>query len=166
MDFDAMAYPDRFIINGNEYDGKRDLRRSEVRIPYTNEPVIRIGDTFSQRGSQSEIFLKVIDLSFLKGGTLSVGTSHENMLTLKVENTTANEHIKAPLPASNYFGSIFTQQFQVGDHNNQTMNMTVKELTDRVSASSDDEAKSLLRKLLENPIVANIIGAGAAALLK
>jgi hypothetical protein len=36
LDLYAMAYPDTFIINGNEYNGKRALRSSEVRIPYTN----------------------------------------------------------------------------------------------------------------------------------
>jgi hypothetical protein len=165
MDIDTMAYPDTFIINGEEYKGTRDLRSSEVRIPCTEEPAIGIGDTFSQKGSRSEIALKVIDLSFLKGVTLGLGTPHENVLTLKVENTTANEHVKSGLPTFNV-GSVSAQHVQFGHYNTQTLNITVKELTDKVSASKDEEAKSLLRKLLENPIVANIIGAGAAALLK
>jgi len=165
MDFSAMAYPDTFIINDQEFKGKRDMRRSEVRIPCTDEPSIKIGDTFSQKGSRSDIALKVIDLSFVEGGSLGVGTPHSDMLTLKVENITASQHTKTP-PTPIHVGSISAQQVQVGHGNMQTINITVKELAERVAASNDEEAKGLLRQLLENPIVASIIGAGAAALLK
>jgi hypothetical protein len=165
MDFSAMAYPDTFIINDREFKGKRDIRSSEVRIPCTDEPGIKIGDTVSQKGSRSDIALKVIDLSFLEGGSLGVGTSHNDMLTLKVENITASEHIKAP-PSPIHVGSISAQQVQVGHGNTQTINITVKELAEKVAASNDEEAKGLLRKVFENPIVASIVGAGAAALLK
>ena len=160
-----MAYPDTFVINDKEFKGKRDMRSSEVRIPCTDEPAINIGDTFSQRGSQSNIALKVIDLSFLKGGAMGVGTPHRDMLTLKVENSTSNQHRKsAPQPI--HVESISAQQVQVGYGNTQTINITVKELAEQIVATNDEEAKSLLKTFLENPIIASIGGAGAATLFK
>jgi hypothetical protein len=164
MDISAMAYQDTFIISGKEFKGKRNMRSSEVLIPCTNKPAINIGDTFSQKGSQSDIALKVIDLSFSKGGTLDVGTPHHDMLTLKVENTTASEHTKAP-PSPIHVGSISAHQVQVGHGNAQTINITVKELAEKIAASNNEGAKGLFRQILENPTFASIIGAGAPALL-
>src|ERR1035441_5877735 len=135
MDFSAMAYPDTFIINGQEPKGKRDMRTSVVRIPCTDEPGLKIGDTFSQKGSRSDIILKVIDLSFVEGGSLIVGTSHSDMLTLKVENITASQHTKTGASPI-HVGSISAQQVQVGHGNMQTMNITVKELAEKVTASN------------------------------
>lgn len=166
MNFDEMAYPDKFIIQETEHKGKRDVRSSTVKIPCTNEPAISIGDTFAQKTGNGPIMLKVIDYSFLKGATLGVGTRHPNILTLTVENITANQHITKSQGSTINVGSITGHQVQLGDCNSQSLNITVNELIEKVLASKDNESKTLLKKFLENPIVASIVGAGASSLLK
>jgi len=160
-----MAYPDTFIIDGVERKGTRNIKKSEVRIPYTTAPDISLGDTLIQRCGTKNINLKVVDISFLEGGTLGVGTQHPNLLTLIVENLSANEHKPSHQAQTINIGSISSHQVQVGNNNIQSTNIKVEELVERVAASNDDEAKSMLRKLFENSTVSNIIGAGAAALL-
>ena len=157
MDFDAMAYPEKFTIAGTEYKGRRNSTEKKVLIPYTEEPDISIGD---------EISLKVLDMSFLPGGTLNVGTNHPHMLTLKVENLTANEHKPKP-PSQNTFniGSVSGTQVQIGERNHLIVNISITELVEKVSQSQDPQAKSLLKDLLNNSTVASLVGAGASALL-
>ena len=160
-----MAYPDTFIINGVEHKGTRDIRKSEVKIPYSNLPNVSIGHTFTQKSGSNEIHLKTIDISFLENGTLGVGTHHPHLMTLSVENISSSEH-KTPQQAHTInIGSISSQQVQVGNHNTQTINIKIEELVERVAASNDAEAKGILKKLFENSTVSSIIGAGVSALL-
>ncbi|MNG16900.1 hypothetical protein D3C84_1008470 [compost metagenome] len=87
------------------------------------------------------------------------------MLTLKVENLTAQPHTTNTQSSTFNIGSITGEQVQVGSNNSQTVNVSVQSLVESVAKSGDQEAKSALRKLLENSTVASIVGAGAAALL-
>ncbi|CAH3346453.1 hypothetical protein ACPH7A_001449 [Enterobacter roggenkampii] len=166
MDFDAMAYPEKFTIAGTEYKGRRNSTEKKVLIPYTEEPDISIGDEITQKLGKGEISLKVLDMSFLPGGTLNVGTNHPHMLTLKVENLTANEHKPKP-PSQNTFniGSVSGTQVQIGERNHLIVNISITELVEKVSQSQDPQAKSLLKDLLNNSTVASLVGAGASALL-
>ena len=165
MDFDAMAYPEIIIISGSEYKAQRNLAKGQVSIPYTNEPDVGIGDVITQKSGTREISLKVLDLAFLKGGTLNVGTNHPHMLKLTVENLTAAAHKPSTQTSTFNIGSISGEQVQVGNHNAQTVNISIQHLAEKISQSSDPEAKSLLKKLLENSTVGSLIGAGASALL-
>jgi hypothetical protein len=54
---------------------------------------------------------------------------------------------------------------QAGNGYTQIVNITLKELAEKIAVSDDEEAKNLFIKLLENPFVASITGAGATALL-
>ena len=165
MDFDAMAYPDIITIAGIEHKAQRNMSKGQVLIPYTDEPDVGIGDVIIQKSGSREITLKVLDVSFLKGGSLNVATKHPHMLTLKVENTTANPH-KTPSHSSTFnIGSISSQQVQVGNNNSQTVNISIQQLVEEIVKSSDPEAKSLLKNLLENSTVGSLIGAGVSALL-
>ena len=87
------------------------------------------------------------------------------MLTLHVENVTAQLHSSKPTPTSISIGSISGQNVQVGSHNSQVVNITLQQLVDSVVKSGDEDAKSKLRVLFENSTVASIVGAGASALL-
>lgn len=165
MDFDAMAYPEIIMIAGVEYKARRDMSKGQVNIPYTEEPDVGIGDVIIQKSGSREIELKVLDVSFLKGASLRVGTKHPHMLALKVENTTSNVHKTRSEISTFNIGSISSQQVQVGNHNYQTVNITIQQLVEEIAKSSDPEAKTLLRKLLENSTVGSLIGAGASALL-
>lgn len=166
MDFDAMAYPEKFTIAGIEYKGRRNSTEKKVLIPYTEEPDITIGDEITQKLGKGEISLKVLDMSFLPGGTLNVGTKHQHMLTLKVENLTANEHKPKPSSQNTFnIGSVSGSQVQIGESNHMLVNISITELVDKVAKSGDPQAKSMLKQLLENSTVASIVGAGASALL-
>lgn len=166
MDFDAMAYPEKFTISGVEYKGRRNSDKKKVLIPYTEEPEISIGDEITQKLGNSEVFLKILDMSLLPGGTLNVGTNHPHMLTLDVENLTSNEH-KPKQTSQNTFniGSVSGTQVQIGERNHLIVNVSITELVEKVSQSQDPQAKSLLKDLLNNSTVASLVGAGASALL-
>jgi hypothetical protein len=166
MDFDVMAYPEIITIAGVEYKAQRNLSKGKVLIPYTDEPDVGIGDVIIQKSGSREIALKVLDVLFLKDDFPNVGTKHPHMLTLKVENTTASAAHKTPSQSSTFnIGSISGEQVQVGNNNSQTVNITIQQLVEEIAKSSDPEAKSLLKKLLENITVGSLIGAGASALL-
>lgn len=162
MNFSAMAYPDTFIIGLVKHLGRRDA--SDVMIPYTDEPDVGIGDVITHKAGPREISLLVVDASFVEGGTLKVGTKHPHMLTLKVQNSTAQAHL--PKPASTFsIGSISGTNVQIGDSNTLTVNITMKELAEAIGKSADPEARSALAAFLNNSTVANVIGVGATALM-
>ncbi|MDY0888317.1 hypothetical protein [Kosakonia sp. CFBP8986] len=166
MNFDAMAYPEKFTIAGIEYKGRRDTSQKKVLIPYTEEPDISIGDEITQKLGKGEISLKVLDMSFLPDGTLKAGTNHPHMLTLKVENLATNEH-KSKSYSQNTFniGSVSGSQVQIGERNHLIVNISITELVEKVAQSQDPQAKSILKELLNNSTVASLVGAGASALL-
>ena len=66
MNFVEMAYPEIIYIDGQEHKAARDLKKSSVNVPYTNEAGVGIGDTIKQKSGKREILLKVIDASFLQ----------------------------------------------------------------------------------------------------
>lgn len=164
MNINKMAYPDTFLISGLEYKGKRNQVNKTVKIPFTEEPNVNIGDNITQKIGASEITLKVIDISILPDGTRKIGTNHPNMLTLHIENLTSNQH--SPKASQNTFNiaSVSGAQVQIGENNHLSINISIPELVEKIAASGDAEAKTTLRKLLENNTVAGIIGAGATAL--
>lgn len=164
MDFDKLAYPEIIYINGIEYKGHRDMSKGQLRVPYSDEPDVGIGDIIAQKSGKREINLKVIDASFLEGATLKVGTKHPNLLMLKVENTTAQAHITNKKQSTINIGSISGEQIQVGDNNSQITNISIQQLVEHIAKSDDDEAKATLKTLLQNSSVASLIGAGASAL--
>lgn len=165
MDFDKLAYPEIVTIAGKEYKGKRNMTKGEVLVPYTDEPDVGIGDVIIQKSGKREIHLKVIDTSFLEGGSLGVGTAHSHMLTLKVENTTSQPHVTKYGDSTFNIGSISGETVQVGHSNTLTTNLTIQELAESIAKSNDPEAKSKLKDFLQNSTVGSLIGAGASALI-
>lgn len=165
MDFDELAYPEIIYINGEEHNAFRDMNKHSVSIPYTNEPDVGIGDVIKQKSGGREILLKVLDASFLKNGTLEIGTKHPHLVTLKVENLTAQEHKPKVSQSTINIGSILSEQVQVGNNNSQTVNISIQQLAEQLAKSQDLEAKGLLKKLLENSTVGSLIGAGASLLI-
>lgn len=165
MNFDKLAYPEIVTINGIEYKGQRSMSKGQVSIPYSEEPDVGIGDVIVQKSGKREIHLKVLDASFLEDGSLHVGTKHPHMLTLKVENTTAQPHVAKAQSSTFNIGSITGDQVQVGNENSLAININIQQLVESVARSDDEEAKSTLKKLLQNSTVASLIGAGAGALL-
>lgn len=165
MNFNKLAYPEMIYIDGVAHKGKRDMSEEQLIIPYSNEPDVGIGDVIVQKSGKREINLKVIDVSFLKGGTLNVGTTHPHMLTLKVENMTAQTHVSSKQSSTINIGSISGEQVQVGSHNSQISNISIQTLVEHIAKNGDDEAKSTLKTLLQNNSVASLLGAATSALL-
>ncbi|EGR4214507.1 TPA: hypothetical protein JG812_000113 [Vibrio parahaemolyticus] len=162
--FDALAFPDVTFIDGVEYKTHRS--NNKVLVPYTETPDIGIGDVITQKSGKREIRLKVLDTQFLEDVGLDVGTNHPHLLTLKVENMTSKEHQSTPVGVTNYhIGNINGEQLQVGNNNTQLVTINIQNLVEKVAKSNDPEAKTLLRKLLENNTVSSVIGAGTSALL-
>ncbi|PXF31405.1 hypothetical protein WH50_10025 [Pokkaliibacter plantistimulans] len=165
MDFDKLAYPETITIAGVEYKGQRDMSKGQVLVPYTEEPDVGIGDVITQKSGKREIYLKVIDLSFLEDGSLNVGTTHPHMLTLKVQNTTAQPHLPQATSSTFNIGSVSGSNVQVGNGNSLSVNITIQELVEQVAKSGDEEAKSKLKEFLSNSTVASVIGAGISGLI-
>ncbi|BBQ51127.1 hypothetical protein WP2S18C03_02080 [Aeromonas veronii] len=165
MDFDKLAYPETLTIAGTEFKAKRNMSNGQVLVPYTDEPDVGIGDVISQKSGKREIYLKVIDASFLEGGSLGVGTKHPHMLTLKVENTTSQAHVTKHSTSTFNIGSINGENVQVGNGNTLTTNVTIQELAEKIAKSDDPEAKFKLKEFLQNSTVGSLIGAGASALI-
>ncbi|GAA81429.1 hypothetical protein [Pseudoalteromonas sp. BSi20495] len=165
MDFDKLAYPEKFTFAGKEHKGYRNMSKGEVIVPYTDEPNIGIGDVITQKSGTREIHLKVLDTSFLEKGSLGVGTLHPHILTLKVENTTSQPHVTKHGDSTFNIGSISGDNVQVGNSNTLSTNVTIHELTEKIAKSDDPEAKSKLKEFLQNSTVGSLIGSGASALI-
>lgn len=165
FDFDDMAYPDIFLISGEEFKGSRSTGKNQVDIPFTEEPKIELGDTLIQKVGNREFSLKVVDFSISKNGTLNIGTTHPHLLTLSVDNISSNTHRTGKSMNTFHIGSVSGDQVQIGESNHMLVNISMKELVEKVAKSDDPQARSMLRQLLENSTVASIVGAGASALL-
>lgn len=163
IDFDEMAYPDTVIIGSEIFQANR--KRNELFIPYTDLPQIKIGDTIRQPIGSSDVSLKIIDLSIRPGSTMQIGTKHPNLIIAKIENITAASHKEQKNNGSINIGALNAQQVQLGNNNTLSVTITIENLAKEIGRSTDDEAKGLLRKLLENNTVASLVGAGASALL-
>ncbi len=142
MDFDKLAYPEIIYIDGQEYAARRDVNKGTVSIPYSDEPDVGIGDDITQKSGRREISLKVLDASFLEGGSLKVGTKHPHVVTLKVENITAQAHKTPAHPSTINIGSVSGQQVQVGNNNAQTVNVTIEQLSKEILTSIAQGKKS------------------------
>lgn len=62
-------------------------------------------------------------------------------------------------------GSINSEEVQVGYHNSKVTNINFQELVEKVAQSNDEEAKSILKSLLENNTVASVVGAALSGLI-
>ncbi|MFA4717062.1 hypothetical protein [Vibrio vulnificus] len=64
-------------------------------------------------------------------------------------------------------GTVNASNLQVGNGNtqNNTINISISELTEMVSKSGDESAKEQLKSLLNNSTVGSLIGAGVSSLI-
>lgn len=165
FDFDEMAYPDIFIIAGSEFKGSRSAGKKQVDIPFTDEPPIELGDVLIQKIGERELNLKVVDLTITNNGTLLIGTTHPHLMVLTVENVSGDAHRTNQKKNTFNIGSVTGGQVQIGESNHILVNISITELVEKVATSDDPKAKSLLKDLLNNSTIANIVGAGASTLL-
>ncbi len=159
--FDALAYPDIIIIDGIEYKA---CKKIAALVFLTLMSLMLVLVMLSPKNQERDVELKVLDASFTPGATLEIGTDHPHMLTLTVENLTANQHKSKDSSSVVNIGNISGHQVQVGN-NSQTTNISIQELVEKIAKSDDTEAKNALVKFLENSTVASVIGAGVSGLI-
>lgn len=99
--------------------------------------------------------LKALGITIGLGGQIAICS---NNLIMKTE-------IQDPAMSQINIGSINSQQVQVGNHNNLITNINVQDLVEKVAKSNDEEAKSILKSLLENSTVASVVGASISGLI-
>lgn len=155
-------YPDLIIIDEQEHQAVRNMKAGIVIVPYTSELNIDIGDDVTLKLGQRQICLKVIDLHFNENTTHGFGTDHPHTAVLRVRNMMSEKHKKT---STINIGTVTGEQVQVGDNNSQVAHISIQQLAEVLAKSSDQEAKGLLKKLLENSTVGSLIGAGASALI-
>lgn len=164
MDFDKLAYPEIITIDGIEHNGKRNMSKGQVLIPYTDAPNVGIGDVIAQKTDKRDIHLKVTEASFSEGGSLGVGTDHPHMLTLKVANTTAQPSISKKQSSTINIGSQSGEQTQVSKKKPQIKTISMQDFVKQVAKSGDEVTKSTLKPPAQNSRVDSATGPGATAL--
>ncbi len=157
-----MAYPTIMIIKKVEHKGRRDS--GKIMIPYSQTPDLKIGDDIIEKSGNYRNSFEVIDLNFMPGGTLGVGTKYPDLLTATVESR-KDQKVKKNDSSVYNIGTIQCNA-NIGNDNSQIININIQELVTNIAKSDDQEAKSLIVKLLENSTVASLIGPGMNGLFK
>jgi len=165
MFVNKMAYPDTFIIAGLKLKGKRNAVRNKLEVPYSVAPDVGVGDVIAQKSGTREILLKVMNVSFLMVSTFDTGTRHPYLLSLNIENMTAQEHAESNNASTTNNGSPFGDKVRIGNHNKQVANVRLQQLIEKVAESNDQEAKFLIKTLLRNSTVESVVGASVSVLL-
>lgn len=157
------AWPDRVTIDGTVHKARVDAGDGLVSLPYTTEPQVSVGDVITQTVGRRETSLEVLEVNFQENGSLGIGTIHRHLLVLSVEPTTSQAHTQQPgasvrsappRPAT----PVAVPAAKVAP----ASPLKLAELVERVSRSSDIEAKSMLVALLGNATVTALIGPVAA----
>jgi hypothetical protein len=156
------AWPDRVTIDGMVYKARVDAGDGLVSLPCPSEPQVSVGDVITQTVGRREASLEVLEVDFQPNGSLGIGTVHRHLLVLTVEPTTSQAHTqppgasaaKAPPPAARPPKASPVASTQAAP----ASTLKLAELVDRVSRSSDAEAKAMLLALLDNASVSAIVG--------
>jgi hypothetical protein len=149
-------------IDGMVYKARVDAGDGLVSLPCPSEPQVSVGDVITQTVGRREASLEVLEVDFQPNGSLGIGTVHRHLLVLTVEPTTSQAHTqppgasaaKAPPPAARPPKASPVASTQAAP----ASTLKLAELVDRVSRSSDAEAKAMLLALLDNASVSAIVG--------
>jgi hypothetical protein len=88
-------------------------------------------------------------------------------LKLKKDSSLLN---KTPAHKNTTINISNSQGIQVGDHNTQNIEAGLKELVEQINSagvndSEKQEAKSVLRQLIDNPVIAGVLGGATSGIL-
>ena len=100
---------------------------------------------------------KSLGFSFSPYGKLSTIMSSFEIMKAEKEVTAMAQNFN--------IGTLNSQNTQLGNDNTQNVTINIQELVEKVAASEDKEAKGMLVKLLENPTISGVIGAGVSGLI-
>lgn len=144
------------------YENRREMW-TQIGLNHFNDPVaqdnVRIAEQLDQHGL---IEFKMLNRHL--GGQARI-----TALGVDVIEGTAPSPISISIDGSQTINISNSSNFQAGNNNSQTINNGVQALIKTINESGasqadKEEAKSLLKKLLEHPLVSAIIG-GAIGLL-
>jgi GNAT superfamily N-acetyltransferase len=93
MKSDKSRYPEIILIDGIEHNGKRNMSKGQILIPYTDAPNVRVGDVIVKTSGKKDEHFKVTNTSFIEDGSFGIGTDHPHLLALKVVNTSAQPQV-------------------------------------------------------------------------
>lgn len=163
VNFEALAFPHTFELEGSKYKGKRIVKEGKIIIPCLECPEISMKSMIIQIQKPNNIEFETIDFEFNEGSTLGTVSDKPNILTIYIENKLEKSKT---VPQSNFnIGTINSTAVQVGNLNNQNIDLNIQQLVQQVVESEDEEAKGILKELLENSTVASLIGVGVANLI-
>jgi len=165
MTVNKVEYPDTFIIAGLKLKGKRNAVRNKLEVPYSVAPDVGVGDVIAQKSGTREILLKVMNISFHTVSMFDAGTKHPYLLSLNVENMTAQEHADSNNASTTNNRSHFGRQARIGNHYEQVAVVRLQQLIEKVAESNDQEAIFIMKTLLRNRTVESVVGASVSVLL-
>lgn len=151
------AWPDRVTIDGTVHKARVDAGDGLVSLPYTTEPQVSVGDVITQTVGRRESSLEVLEVNFEENGSLGIGTIHRHLLVLSVEPTTSQAHTQQPGAVARVAPARPVASAPVAKVAPASP-LKLAELVDKVSRSSDIEAKSMLVALLGNATVSALLG--------
>ena len=147
--------------NGDKFEGIKASVQDKETFINRSDILIEAGDLLQRRASNGSISnYEVIDPGFHE--TFENIEAHYQ---IKHKNLSIKEAEKMIQSVTYNFGSISADQMQVGNNNSQHVTINMQQLVEKVAKSDDEEAKGLVRKLLENNTVASVLGASASVLI-
>jgi len=135
-----------------------------IQLEGANGRIDRKFETHLRYISNKKLISNADGLSDLKSLGFHIGASGHiaitgNIMIMKTEKE------EVAMPQNISIQSITSGNVQVGNNNSQVTNIHIQEIVEKVAASNDPEAKSILKSLLENSTVGSLLGAGASALI-
>jgi len=148
------------------YERRRDHwflpKAAEVKASVTEQDILQICDQLAQHG--------MLEWRVVKShGVISTGMGKINAFGIDVVEREAIPDIKVEFVQNQTINISGSSNVVVGDNNTQAVTQTVRDLvavieSSAASAEQKSEAKGLLRKFLEHPLLAAVAG-GAIGLL-
>ncbi|WP_299668206.1 hypothetical protein [uncultured Psychromonas sp.] len=153
---------DNAVPNLSEYI--EEIEVLGIQLESQDGRIDRKFETHLRYMSTKRLISNVNGLSDLKSLGFHLGTGGHigivgNIMIMKTEKE------ELVMPQNINIGSITSDKVQVGNNNSQVTNIHFQEIVEKVAASNDPEAKSILKSLLENSTVGSLLGAGASALI-
>lgn len=161
LDLLLKPLADNAVPNLKEY--LEELELLGVQMEDGNDRVDRKFETHLRYLSTKRLISNMDGRSDLKAIGITIGAGG-HILIIGDKLIMKTDTQEPAMPQIN-IGSITSEQVQVGNHNSQVTNINVQELVEKVAQSNDEEAKSILKSLLENNTVASVVGAGLAGLI-
>lgn len=164
MKSDKLTYPEIVIIDGIEHNGKRNMSKGQILIPYTDAPKVCVGDIIVEKSDKKDTYLEVTNTSFIEGGSFGVGTDHPHLLTLKVVNTSTQPQAAKKTPSSAGFSSAPGEQHIDNQKRTKIKTISMQHFMKHVVKNWGEEPTSTEKPLKQDAPVDRATGDETSAL--